>query len=62
MESSVSSFLKDLGLERYYSRFDSQGYDSLKDLFSIEENDLIRNLCILDVDDKTAILKAGKFY
>lgn len=52
-------FLEQIGLEKYLSRFNSQGYDRAFDLCLIEEEDL-DHLIIRDPDDRAKILEAGK--
>lgn len=57
--SAVEIFLDKIGLERYRSRLESQGYQTVFDLCLIEERDLDL-LSIRDPEHRAKILEAGK--
>ncbi|XP_078367996.1 uncharacterized protein LOC144651840 [Oculina patagonica] len=56
--SSAEIFLEKIGLEKYRSRFESQGYNTAFDLCLIEEEDL-DHIIIRDPDDRAKILEAA---
>jgi len=56
---SFAVFLEQINLEKYYEKFDSHGYDTVFDLFLLEDKDL-DSLNIVDPEDRAKILEAGK--
>lgn len=57
--SCAERFLEKIGLEKYQSRFQSQGYDTVFELCLLDEEDL-DDLIIKDPDDRAKILEAGR--
>jgi hypothetical protein len=55
----ASSFLKDVGLSQYSTRFLEQGYEHFIDLASIDSKDLGYLIC--DQEHVNVILQAGEF-
>ena len=58
--NAVENFLEKIGLERYGTRFLTQGYDRIIDLCILDEEDL-DSLSIRERDDRFKILDAGKY-
>ena len=56
---SFAVFLEQINLDKYYEKFDSHGYDTVFDLFLLEDKDL-DSLNIVDQEDRATILEAGK--